>query len=98
MTDTRAALQAEGKHPAPCASHCEATAFKIEIRGLKARIAELEKDAAREPVAWRYTHGDFRHVSGAIIPGRTFLTDKKIECSEYFGGGCSDFNETPLYE
>ena len=32
----RAELQAEGKHPAPCAKFCEATAFGIDIRTLKA--------------------------------------------------------------
>lgn len=38
----RHALQAEGKHPAPCAKFCEATAFEIEARGLKRQIAELQ--------------------------------------------------------
>lgn len=52
----RAALQATGTHPAPCARHCEANAYKIEIRhisaerdALAARLAELE---GQEPVAW----------------------------------------------
>jgi len=45
----RQALQAEGKHPAPWARHCEAKAFEIEIRMLKAALAEPEQ----EPVAWR---------------------------------------------
>jgi hypothetical protein len=31
-------LQAEGKHPAPCARHCEAKAFEIEIRSLKSML------------------------------------------------------------
>jgi|GEM_PF-4362324 len=34
----RVELQREAKHPAPCASHCEAPAFKIEIRQLKTQI------------------------------------------------------------
>lgn len=34
MSD-RQALQAAGVHPAPCARHCEATAFEIEIRRLQ---------------------------------------------------------------
>jgi hypothetical protein len=34
----RRALQAEGKHPAPCARHCEAKAFEIEIRSLKSML------------------------------------------------------------
>lgn len=33
--------QAAGTHPAPCARHCEAQAFKIEIRRLEAENAEL---------------------------------------------------------
>ncbi len=32
---TRHDLQKEGKHPAPCARFCEATAFEIEIRRLR---------------------------------------------------------------
>lgn len=40
----RAELQAEGKHPAPCAKFCEAKAFGIDIRTLKAEIAELKAD------------------------------------------------------
>lgn len=33
-------LQAEGKHPAPCARFCEAKAFEVEARGMKRQIAE----------------------------------------------------------
>lgn len=35
----RAELQAEGKHPGPCAKFCEATAYEIELRRLRARVA-----------------------------------------------------------
>lgn len=35
----RTEQQAAGTHPAPCARHCEANAFQIEIRGLKAAHA-----------------------------------------------------------
>ena len=38
----RTEQQAAGTHPAPCAQHCEANAFQIEIRGLKSHIAALE--------------------------------------------------------
>ena len=38
----RIAQQAAGAHPAPCARHCEANAFQIEIRGLKSHVAALE--------------------------------------------------------
>jgi len=36
----RQALQANGTHPAPCARHCEAQAFKVEIRNLKSQLAQ----------------------------------------------------------
>lgn len=42
----RRVLQSTGEHPAPCARHCEANAFRIELRNKDARIAELEKQAA----------------------------------------------------
>ena len=38
----RRVLQSTGEHPAPCARHCEANAFRIELRNKDARIAELE--------------------------------------------------------
>ena len=40
----RTEQQAAGTHPAPCARHCEANAFQIEIRGLQSHIAALEVD------------------------------------------------------
>ena len=44
-------LQAKGEHPAPCARHCEANAFQIVIKNLKAQLAQPEQ----EPVAWLLT-------------------------------------------
>jgi hypothetical protein len=41
-------LQAEGKHPAPCARHCEATSFRIEIRRLNEQLAEALKREATD--------------------------------------------------
>ena len=38
----RIAQQAAGTHPAPCARHCEANAFQIEIRRLQSHVAALE--------------------------------------------------------
>ena len=40
MSTEKETLQASGEHPAPCARHCEAVAFEIEIRRLTA-----ERDA-----------------------------------------------------
>ena len=53
-------LQAEGKHPAPCARFCEANAFQIEIRRLKAQLVQPKEPAVQqrhkqEPVAWRHS-------------------------------------------
>ena len=50
----RRALQAEGTHPAPCARHCEAKAFEIEIRGLKSALKQAQQ--VQEPVACRFCH------------------------------------------
>jgi len=41
-------LQAKGEHPAPCARHCEATAFQVVIKNLKAQLAQPEQ----EPHSW----------------------------------------------
>lgn len=35
-------LQAAGAHPAPCARSCEASAFRAEIRSLKAQVLALK--------------------------------------------------------
>lgn len=35
---SRLTMQQAGIHPAPCAGHCEAKAYEIEIRGLKTLI------------------------------------------------------------
>ena len=40
-TECRHIKQAEGKHPAPCARFCEAKAYEIEMRQLKAEIDGL---------------------------------------------------------
>ena len=37
-------LQAKGEHPAPCARHCEANAFQIVIKNLKAQLAQPEQE------------------------------------------------------
>ena len=49
-------LQVKGEHPAPCARHCEATAFQIVIKNLKAQLAPTstpcEVQPEQEPVTW----------------------------------------------
>ncbi len=43
----RQVLQADGRHPAPCARDCEAPAFKNQMRERDARIAQLEARLVR---------------------------------------------------
>ena len=38
----RQAMQLAGTHPAPCARHCEANAYQIEIRGLKTSLKSAD--------------------------------------------------------
>jgi len=39
----RRVLQAGGTHPAPCARHCEAKAYEIEIRSLNSRLKQAQR-------------------------------------------------------
>lgn len=58
----RHVLQAEGKHPAPCARYCEAKAFEIEIRQLKAQFTA----APAEPTPFPNEHRGFWTKERAI--------------------------------
>lgn len=40
----RHALQADGKHPAPCARFCEAEAFNIQLRQLRKQLATVTSE------------------------------------------------------
>ena len=56
MSD-RHEMQAAGTHPAPCARHCESTAYEIEIRRLRAELAASREREARmrdalDKIAW----------------------------------------------
>lgn len=59
-------LQSLGKHPAPCARFCESTAYEIEIRQLKARIAELEAQRGE-----LYTLDQMREYADNFYQART---------------------------
>jgi hypothetical protein len=51
LTAGRHELQAAGTHPAPCARHCESTAYEIEIRRLRHDIehhVRIATDAIQE--------------------------------------------------
>jgi hypothetical protein len=56
-------LQAKGEHPAPCARHCEANAFQIVIKNLKAQLAQPEQ----EPVAWLLTDKNINALQAESI-------------------------------
>jgi len=47
MEASRQVLQADGRHPAPCARSCEAPAFQNQVRERDARIAQLEAQLVR---------------------------------------------------
>jgi len=49
----RHAAQAEGTHPAPCARFCEANAYEIEIRRLRAEVTQLRNGWNTLEVAYR---------------------------------------------
>jgi hypothetical protein len=59
-------LQAKGEHPAPCARHCEANAFQIVIKNLKAQLAQPEQEPVAHPV-----------ISGALFDFMGWLTSRK---------------------
>ena len=66
----RQALQANGTHPAPCARHCEAQAFKVEIRNLKAQLEQ----PAQEP---RIDQGpDYER---GFVDGRMYQTQTSVD-------------------
>ena len=60
-------LQAKGEHPAPCARHCEANAFQIVIKNLKAQLAQT----AQEPVAYFHPHKGFYWAKPTSISAPT---------------------------
>jgi len=66
----RRVLQAGGTHPAPCAQHCEAKAFEIEIRSLNSRLKQAQPE--QEPVAYYHPHKGFywakpTHISAPTV-------------------------------
>ena len=56
----RRVLQAAGTHPAPCARHCEAKAYEIEIRSLNSRLKQAQPK--QEPVAWGVFEGNLHDM------------------------------------
>ena len=81
MSTEKETLQASGEHPAPCARHCEAVAFEIEIRrltaerdALAAQLLDILGDSAFEKVAEVMERGAL--VTDEIVIG---LIEEKLE-------------------
>lgn len=65
MSD-RHELQATGTHPAPCARHCESTAYEIEIRRLRTElVAGREREARMRGALRNLLALDADHQRGA---------------------------------
>jgi hypothetical protein len=62
----RRVLQAAGTHPAPCARHCEAKAFEIEIRSLRSMLYTTPPQ--RKPLTEEEMQAIWDVAAGAI-PG-----------------------------
>lgn len=59
-------LQAQGNHPAPCARWCEATAFEIELRRLRALLREAYPHVSASAEASHLTDGFRRKPDNAL--------------------------------
>ena len=59
-------LQRQGKHPAPCARHCEATAFEVELRRLRALLREALPHVEASAEASHLTDGFKRKPDNAL--------------------------------
>ncbi len=62
---TRHDLQKEGKHPAPCARFCEATAFEIEIRRLR---TEAQGAAAAKAALSQFYRASKELIDSGVSP------------------------------
>lgn len=73
----RHALQAEGKHPAPCARFCEANAFRADRRSDTALIRQLLEALQASSAALWETKGDPETpVTDAVNAARARLEEK----------------------
>jgi hypothetical protein len=60
-------LQAKDEHPAPCARHCEANAFQIVIKNLKAQLAQPEQEPPKYSFKAHWEKDGRIGVVGAIV-------------------------------
>lgn len=62
----RRVLQSTGEHPAPCAHHCEANAFRIELRNKEAALAYEQRHAAESETALAAEHAALLEANARI--------------------------------
>lgn len=74
VLESRQPLQAEGKHPAPCARHCESVAYEIEIRHLKSRLEVMTQSAQH----WKANH-DAQVELARILTERVDLPFERVD-------------------
>ena len=86
-----AELERQITRPAPCARHCEAKAFKIEIRALERQIADLQRDAARYRRIRRGQHWSLVNGIGDVLTGEDMdkAVDQKVRQASAFRPGSS---------
>lgn len=60
-------LQAKGEHPAPCARHCEATAFRIVIKNLESKLAQPEQEPPKYSFKAHWEKDGRIGVVGAVV-------------------------------
>ena len=98
MTDLKQAepdrrdLQAAGTHPAPCARHCEAKAFEIEIRSLKSQlkqqaepVSELQKRYLASEKAFQQQAEPVAQRSDGMPISKTERELRRMLCIERHG-------------
>lgn len=101
----RRTLQAAGEHPTPCARTCEANAFRIEIRGLKAErdalAVELKalREILREAASVLEWYEDANHIRtlhrpGSWVEGRKNMEDEGFRMAGENHNGSETFVES----
>ncbi len=78
VQEDRHALQVDGKHHAPCARHCEATAYGIEIRRYQAACKETEQ-------VFRMQINDYAAFRTSILAALGEPADSTIDIVERIG-------------
>jgi len=76
-------LQTKGEHPAPCARHCEANAFKIVIKNLKAQLAQPEQEpySVQQAYAMAQVCLDLHEALGCKWGDNPYLTISQLKAT-----------------